>query len=390
MDNYKILYGFRILKSTIELFVNSFFVMYFLNISNNNVLKLGLYYIVVYTTLFVIVFLCRDVCKSKKRINLLRIGIVLNFIYFLLIFLLKQKLVDYMYLMGFIYGLEEGFYYSIYNNFESNGISNQERAKFTGTYTCIKSIISIIVPLIFGTVITDIGFGKCTIVVLFLVIVQIILSILFKDINLIDNKKTDLKLYKRVISKNEMIKNMYRVNLLNGFIFTGAFSSVVVIYIINAVNTNFNLGVFTSVFALVSSGIGYLFAKVIPMNKYSIILKYTTLLTVLGLLMVMIKTNFVTIVLFNLFQTISSTLFSLIISNCSINMANNPEIKDKYKVEYFIGIEKNIFIGRFISYIMYIIIGLSNSILLTNFILVVFIVLFTLLSYKINESYFCG
>lgn len=381
MSNYKILYSLRLLKSTIELFVNSFFVMYFLDISNHNIPKLGFYYILVYVTVFITIFLFRNQEKSKKRICLLRTGIILNFLYFLLILFLKEKLVDYMYLMGIIYGLEEGFYYSVYNNFESNGISNQERAKFTGIYTCIKSMIKIIIPLIFGTVITSSGFGKCTIVVLMLVILQLICSVLFKDIHLVDTNKTNLKEYRKIVVQNEIIKNMYRVCLLNGFIFTGTFNSIAVIYIIKVVNTNFNLGVFTSIFAIISSIIGYLFAKVIPKSKYSSILKYTTLLTVLGLLLIMIKTNFITVVLFNLFQTISSSLCSLIIDNSEIDIANHKEIKDKYKVEYFIGMEKNICIGRVIGYILYIMIGLSNSILLTDFILIIFMILIILLSY---------
>lgn len=381
MNNYKILASLRLLKSTINLFVSSFFVMYFLEISNNNIPKLGLYYILVYLTVFVTIFLCRNLCKSKKRINLLRIGIVLDFVYFLLILLLNEKLVDYMYLMGVIYGLEEGFYYSVYNNFESNGISNQERAKFTGIYTCLKSVISIMIPLIFGTVITSSGFGSCTIIVLILVILQIICSFLFKDVNLVDNNKVDLKEYKNIMSKNEIIKNIYKICFFNGFIFSGAFKSIVVVYIIKIVNTNFNLGIFTSIFAIVASVIGYLFANVIPKSKYSSIFKYLIALTIFGLVLIMIDANFITVVLFNFFQTLSSTLCGLIIENSQIDLANYDEIKNKYKVEYFIYMEKNIFIGRFFGYIMYIVIGLSQSMLLTNLVLIGFIILILMLSY---------
>jgi len=254
MNNYKILSILRLLKSTIGLFVNSFFVMYFLNISNSNIAKLGVYYILMYAVIFITIFLCKNLCKSKNRINVLRTGIILNFIYFLLILLLKEKITNFIYLMGIIYGLEEGFYYSVYNNFESSGVSNKKRKEFSGSYICIKSIISVIIPLIFGSIITSSGFGVCTIIVLVLVTLQLIFSTMFKDNNLNnDITKTNLKEYKQIIGKDEIIKNIYKVCLLNGFIFTGAFSSIVVIYIIKVVNTSFNLGVFTSIFAIITS-----------------------------------------------------------------------------------------------------------------------------------------
>jgi len=78
MNNYKILSILRLLKSTIGLFVNSFFVMYFLNISNSNIAKLGVYYILMYAVIFITIFLCKNLCKSKNRINVLRTGIILT------------------------------------------------------------------------------------------------------------------------------------------------------------------------------------------------------------------------------------------------------------------------------------------------------------------------
>lgn len=79
----------------------------------------------------------------------MRIGIVLNLTYFIAIILLREKVVDYIYLIGLLYGLEEGFYFSVYNMFESDGVSNTERTKFTGTYSAVQSLFGILFPTIF-------------------------------------------------------------------------------------------------------------------------------------------------------------------------------------------------------------------------------------------------
>lgn len=44
--NYKILFSLRLLKSILTSFVDVFLVLYFINVSNNNILPLGIYKLV--------------------------------------------------------------------------------------------------------------------------------------------------------------------------------------------------------------------------------------------------------------------------------------------------------------------------------------------------------
>ena len=184
LNNYKILFLLRVLKSIVTSFVDIFLVLYFLDVSDNNIITLGIYKLVAMITVWLVIFLFRNFTKSNKRANLMRIGIIFDFIYFSAIIFLREKVVDYIYLIGILYGLEEGFYYSVYNMLESDGVQNDKRAKFTGTYTAVKSILSIIFPIIFGSLIYATGFIKALIIVFIIVIIRIILSLLFKDDNI--------------------------------------------------------------------------------------------------------------------------------------------------------------------------------------------------------------
>jgi len=381
MSNYKSLSILRILKSTISLFVNSFFVMYFLSLSNNNVAKLGVYYMIIYCLVFITYYLFRNICKTNKRIHLFRLGILLDFIYFLLIFILREKIVDYVYLIAVIYGIEEGMYYGVYNNLESTGIDNKQRAKFTGIYTFISSIISILVPILFGAFINEKGFSNCVIIVLALSICQILVSIVYKDVELKDTSGVNLTKYHDIIMSNKVIKDMYTVCILNGLVFSGAFSKIVTLYIIKVLSSSLSLGIFTSVFAIISSIIGLLIAKVIPSKSYSSILKMATVLMVSGIFMLMFKVNFITVVIFNLFQQIAGTFCNLIIGNAQLNVSNYSVIKKKYKVEYFLEMERSLFFGRVIGYILFIIFGLATSSIISNGILLVFAIFIVVLCY---------
>lgn len=160
---------------------------------------------------------------------------------------------DYIYLIGDLYGLEEGFYYSVYNMFESDGVANQERAKFAGMYTSVKSILDMIFPILIGSYIFTAGFLNAVVVVLVIVAIRIILSFGFKDENIPTGDKTNFSEYLKIVQKNTEIRQLYKSEIYNGLTYSeGAFSSIVTIYIIKIFSDSFSLGMFTSVFSAVT------------------------------------------------------------------------------------------------------------------------------------------
>lgn len=369
--NYKVLFSMRLLKSILTNFVDVFLVLYFINVSNNNILPLGIYKLVDITTIWLVVFSLRNYCKSKNRVWLMRIGIVLYFIYFLAIILLKEQVVNYIYLIGLLYGLEEGFYYSVYNTIESDGIENKDREKYLGTYNAWKNIVSIIFPLFFGGLIEKSGFINTIIVVLIIVALQIILSIVLKDNNIPKESKTNLKEFKGVMKKHPELKSIIGTNICSGLTYSdGALSYVITIYIIKVFSESVSLGIFTSIFSVISIIIGFLFVKVIK-PKYYIKLLCTTLpITIILLCIMLLNCNFITVVLYNLFQTISKLLSDLIRERNIYNFSNIETIKRKYKVEYFLTLEKSLFIGRVISNTLFILMAFLDA----NFIMVIFVI----------------
>lgn len=389
LGNNKVLLILRILKGILASFVESFLVLYFLTLSNSNILPLGIYHIVSISTIFITIFSLRNICKTKYRINLLRIGIILDFIYFLTIIMLRENIINYIYIVGILYGLEEGFYYSVYNMFESDGISNQERTKYNGAYTAIKSILTIVFPIIFGSLIATTGFLKSILVVLLIVIIRIILSFVFRDYNIPKRDKVSFKEYIKKIKDNKYIKQVYKINFFNGLTYSeGAFKSIVTIYIIKVFSDSFSLGIFTSIFSLLSCLLGILFAKKINKDKYPNIIKVSMVTTILSLCLMVFNCNAVTIVLFKFFQTISKELVDLINNTSQSNISNLEFIKKEYKVEYFLGMEISLFIGRFISHSLFILMTFVDVIYIIP-IFIIFLIMLTINSIKLQREA-CG
>lgn len=385
MNNYKVLFSLRTLKNILNNFVDSFLILYFLDVSDRNIVPLGIYKLVAIIAIYSVIFLTRNFSKSKSRANLMRIGIVLDFVYFLTIILLKDKVVNYIYLVGLLYGLEEGFYYSIYNILESDGITNEERAKFAGTYTAIESILSIIFPLIFGSLISATGFSKSLIVVFIIVIVRIILSFIYKDNNVPKSNKTNMKQYYELTNNDKRIKQMYKVEFLNGIVYSeAAFSYIVTIYIIKVFSDSFSLGVFTSIFNVITLIIGISFAKFINKKYYSSAIKISMVFTIISLFLMIFTCNAVTIILFNLFQTISKKLKKLITGNNQANLSNYSKIAKEYKTEYWLANETSLVIGRIISSGVFILLAYVDTTIMI-ILYALFLILFTINSVRLQK-----
>ena len=390
INNYKVLFSLRTLKNILTNFVDSFLVLYFLDISDKNIIPLGIYKLVAIIATYSVIFLLRNFTKSKNRVNLMRIGMVLDFAYFLTIILLKDKIVKYIYLVGLLYGLEEGFYYSIYNILESDGITNEDRAKFAGTYTAIESILSIIFPLVFGSLIYKTGFLKSLIVVFIIVTIRLILSFIYKDNNVPTGNKTNMKKFFELTNKDNRFKQIYKVEFLNGIVYSeAAFSYIVTIYIIKVFSNSFSLGVFTSIFSMITFVVGIMFAKFINRKHYASAIKISMIFTILSLFLMIFKCNAITIILFNLFQTISKKLKDLIVGNTQANLSNYNIIAKEYKTEYFLSTETALVIGRILSGSVFILLAYINiKIMIITYAL--FLILFAINSVKLQKIYIGG
>lgn len=99
MSNYKVMFSLRVIKNVLTAFLDSFLVLYFLEVSDNNILPIGIYKLIAIFAIYIVMYGAKNFCKTKNRIYLIRIGILLNFIYFLTILILREKIVNYTYLI---------------------------------------------------------------------------------------------------------------------------------------------------------------------------------------------------------------------------------------------------------------------------------------------------
>lgn len=371
--NYYSLLLIRALKSTIQIFIDSFFVLYFMQLSNDNIMALGKYNLFLYTALIMVILFIRNLLKRKNRIYLLRIGMIFNFLFFLLILLLNKNMIKYAPLLGIIYGLEEGLFYSVFNIYESM-IEKEKLAKYSGTYTALNSILSVVIPIVFGSVMSFKGFEKCTIIVLILVFIKLFLTFMYSDNNIPKSDKTNLKRYFKILRKHKYILDGHMASFTNGLTYGGAFSLLITIYIIKVFKTGFSLGILTSIFSLITALASIIFANFISRKKYKNLIMICNGLTIIALILMVVKCSPITIIIFNFVQSFAKTYSTLINTNNAVILSQRKEIKSKYKEEYYITHEIFTYIGRIVSYTTFCMLAFANTSLNTNIIMLIFII----------------
>ncbi len=96
----------------INLFGETFLVAYFLQISNENIIQVSTFYIILYLLLGVGSILLGNIIKSKpkKKVSIYRFGIIIKSIYILLIVLFKDKISQYFIIFAIFYGIAEALY----------------------------------------------------------------------------------------------------------------------------------------------------------------------------------------------------------------------------------------------------------------------------------------
>ena len=304
-----------LINSAISLFGETFLVAYFLQITNENISQVSIYYIIVYALLGIGNYLLGNKIKSKpqKRVEIYRIGIIVKSIYILLIVLFKENINQNYILFAILYGISEALYWSTYDIMNIEIIDNNNRKRYVTTKRILGKIVHIIVPIVLGTSIELTSFTNIAIYVFILTIIQVIIST-FINTNKFKKEgakeKYNLKNYIKNLSieQKEKLMKMYKLAFLYGMMMD-TIKVLVVIITIMTFKTSLNLGILTTIFSICSMISLYLYNKLYQKKYSKNLLSICSILIIVGVLGLILDINKTTLILYNF--TYSITIYIL-------------------------------------------------------------------------------
>jgi len=358
----------------ISIFLDVFLATYFYKISEQNILYLSLYNIVGWIVATIGAFLVADIIKRKDKVKLYRFGTIIKSLYILLIIVLGKKIVDYVYLIGIMYGISTATTGFPFNMIESENISNKERSKYVGLVSVATEIISLVFPILLGTYISFKSYQIAAILIFIFSILKLILSFKIENKN-IQTSKVNLKEFYMITKTDKTLKKLYAIEFFKGINRYGVMSLVVSLLIIYNTNNELEVGGFTSLFSLFTIITMYLFSKYYKQNhKRKLLFSSLGVLTI-SLILILNKINMITIILYNIVYYIFMNIILKITEIDLFNYSNIELFKDKYNTEYFVFRELLLNLGRILGYtLLLLFVGITHNLLYLNIIFIIIII----------------
>ena len=383
------IFWINILKKTIEVYFDTFFVVYFLSVANYEVIPLAKYYIAVYLFIGVGFFLLRNVMKQNIKVPYYQIGISLQALYVASIMILKDKIITFSIFIGALRGLADGFYHYPKNLLNTEKIDNNDRQKFNGLYSIFSQIISIILPLLMGILLTFFNYVTLAKIFFIFFIIIFILSFNLKDAVHYLDRKFDWDGFKKLIKKNKKIRYSLLIPFLSGLTYSsGVMDIVIKLFNINQFKTNLNLGIVDSICAGLSLLVCILFTTLIKKEDFSFASKVSGILFASSLLIFSFWTNKYMLIVYLLLRYSFVKFISLIEDVTIDNFSNCKELKSKYKTEFYLARDVLFSITRTLGYIILLFVSILFGSQYIQYVLIICALAFLIESFilaKVNE-----
>lgn len=352
----------RAIGNILDLFSNTFLTAYFYKITQDNMIYISTYYIIVWIAATIGALLVGNYIKRKNKVVLYRCGIVILTVFILLIIILNEKILDYVWLMAIIYGISVSTTGFPFNMMESELVNDKERTKYIGYKHAFGEATKVIAPIFLGAYITYTSYKTAAMLVLVFSIIKLINSCFIKNVNVVKEK---INLRKFIDTAKQYtqypILKMYIIEFLKGITVNGVLDKIIALLIIYEVKTDLNLGIWSSFFSICMILTMFVFAKKYNKSNSNAILTVCSFSIITSFILLLFSINITTIILYNIVYYI---FIKIVFSISEINLfdySNKPPFNKELNVEYFIFREIFLNLGRVLGYVILLIIGLTHN-----------------------------
>ncbi len=309
VSNYAMLTSHGI-NLIVSVFVSTFLVSYIYSISENYVLSIGLFYCFNYLCMGICYYLISLFLDKTNRVSFYRVAIVIRTIFIVCVIFLGKKLAGLVILAGALHGFSEACYWSSYNLMKNELVSKHVVSIYSTLQIVVDKTVNIIIPIILGKIIDADSFKTSAIIVLCFAIIEMIASFLIKS-KRPENSSFDMKAFFANI-KNLGEKKSFVLDII---IFGAVYGLTTIITPLNTIlimltfNSNFSLGLITSLFSVCAMIFLLIIKKFTKTDKRRVLFVLVSILVMVATILAAIITNKTTIIIYSLVYNIFSVLF---------------------------------------------------------------------------------
>jgi hypothetical protein len=270
-----------------------------------------------------------------------RLGMVAACLQIVVIATLHQYPDIYPFVLALFTGVKATLFWRPHTYFCCTEVPNSRRLRFESLGLIWGSILKISLPVVLGLIIVETNFVNSAIIVLIISFVQLFISLLFRPTCVVKTSTRPLlKVWKKYVGKG--VFKRLAILQLRGLVGTGSAYSIVPIFLIyNILGSDFELGLWTSIGAVVAIGLTMFFGIV---KKRRLALIVFALLMVASPLLLMMRLDLALIIGFYIVSVaVAGKLLDLVASVSASNILYDVDDADKIEMDVFNEITLNFY-----------------------------------------------
>lgn len=336
------------LRKFLSVFFSLFFNIYILKIVNNDmnfILKYTVYSVIL---AFILEYISLKIINSKNAGIFYKSSFVLSVICIILLIILKENVVKYVYLIKTLDTMKSTFYAVPYELIVIGSNTNKSMSSYLANLNILENITTVLTPIFSGFVIEKFSYNVLFIILGLETMLIIVIASNIKDFT-VQDKKMNLREFWKVAKDKICLKDIYKCMFFRRISSQGAMTELLPIVLFLRLGTELSFGSYNTMFAIISI-ISLQILKVI--NNKNINKKfypYMAIIIFISSLMVVFNTNFITLLIYYILMNSFGTIIES--ESCSaVYTAIKVDNLEKYRKEHIMTFNIYMIIGQIISY----------------------------------------
>ncbi|MFC4404206.1 MFS transporter [Gracilibacillus xinjiangensis] len=340
-------------------FLSNTFVNVFLWKKSGEYLDIATYNLFIYIIQPIAFFIAGKFAKKVDRALILRVGVIVLSLFYIVVLLFGDKATTYPYLLGGLLGLGYGFYWLSFNVLTFEITEPETRDLFNGSLGTFQSFGGMIGPLFAGYIISNLNnFTGYTVIFLlsFLLFgIAVVCSFYLQK-----RKATGKFIFREVLEERKRNKNWNYILLAHiaQGMREGLFIFIIAIWVYIETGSEFALGVFNLLFSFCSLICYMLISKLIKSNYRKRMMLFGGLSLYFAIAIFVFQTNYVMLLIYGVIVGLSYPVFNVPFISLTYDIIGKANKARKLRIEYIIVREIYVNAGR-IAAITIFIIGVS-------------------------------
>ena len=350
------------LHAVLTNFISIFLGMYFLKVTGGNITTVAKYYIVDYLCHILFFFVIYKFFRKIKDIHIYRTSLIVTLAMCALLLVMKENVVNYIYLIAVIHGLAQSLYYTVYKTMITDIVDDNSYNKYFSYTKASESIVGLVCGIAFAEIISYVGFSAVFVILTITTFIAIIVSFTIKY--KVKKKRVaefNIPKFIKHTSNRHALYRLWTSAFCYGLGQGGLLAVLVSLVISIRGDGNRTLGYLSSAVALFSILYSFIHKKYIDESNFKFRLLPASIILFVISIPLALTGNLLSIVAYR-FIAEALTVSTLVERNRTTYCLIPTITTNRYRKEYFYSIEVILNISRIVSMLSIILVmNLTNN-----------------------------